>query len=111
MAPLHEAAASGIVSEVEKQLSARGVVVNLQDGRGWTALHWASKEGHLDVIKFLLSKGAELDIKNTFGDTPLHKARQWGQAIAGDYLEEQGAKLDRGIDGIRIFKESFTKDL
>lgn len=43
--------------------------------------------------------------------TPLHKARQWGQAIAADHLEEKGAVLPRGIDGIRMFQDSFTRSL
>ena len=35
-----------------------------------TALHWASKKNHLNIIKFLLDKGASKDIKNKDGKAP-----------------------------------------
>ena len=34
-----------------------------------TALHWAVKKNHLDVVKFLLEKGASVEIKNNDGKT------------------------------------------
>ena len=34
----------------------------LQDG--WTALHWASSYGHVEVVKMLVNYGIAVDIKN-----------------------------------------------
>ena len=35
--------------------------VNLEDGDGWTALHNATKEGHLLVVRELVDRGAKLE--------------------------------------------------
>ena len=36
-------------------------VNNGGDNRGWTALHNAASNGHLDVTKYLISQGAEVN--------------------------------------------------
>jgi ankyrin repeat protein len=41
---------------------------------GWTPLHWACKNGHVEVVKALLEKGADLHAKTNLGETPLHYA-------------------------------------
>ena len=30
---------------------------------GWTALHYAAREGHLEILKFLLIHGADTSVK------------------------------------------------
>ena len=35
--------------------------MNRGDNEGWTALHLAAQEGHLDVTKYLISQGAEVN--------------------------------------------------
>ena len=40
-----------------------------QDGN--TSLHYASKEGHVDIVQCLLSEGADSTIKNNNGQTSL----------------------------------------
>ena len=39
-----------------------------------TALHIASKEGHVDLAEFLIFNGASLEMKDIDGQTPLHLA-------------------------------------
>ncbi|KAJ3115798.1 hypothetical protein HDU96_011076 [Phlyctochytrium bullatum] len=34
--------------------------VNLKDRRGWTPLHWAASEGHLEAAKLLIAHGASV---------------------------------------------------
>ncbi|KAL9647414.1 hypothetical protein ABK040_006777 [Willaertia magna] len=43
-----------------------------------TPLHWAAYNGHLDVVKFLLSKGADKTIKNNDGLTAEEVSRNRG---------------------------------
>jgi ankyrin repeat protein len=50
--------------------------VNQQDGRGWTALHYAAAGMFDDVAKLLLNSGAAGDIANHEGTTPYDLALQ-----------------------------------
>ena len=51
-----------------------GVNPNIQDGRGNTALIWASTKGHTEIVKLLLDHDADLDIEDNFGYTALMRA-------------------------------------
>lgn len=39
-------------------------LVTFTNQNGWTPLHDASDEGHVEVVKLLIKSGAQLDIKN-----------------------------------------------
>ncbi len=49
---------------------------------GLNALHLASKEGHLPVVRELLSRGARIDAATKKGNTALHIASLAGQVGA-----------------------------
>ena len=38
---------------------------------GNTPIHFACKNGHVDIVSYLLSKGVLIDIKNDNGNTPV----------------------------------------
>lgn len=57
-----------------KGLLAGGADVHAEDGRGRTALWWASREGHVECAAALLDADACVDGANMDGDTPLHMA-------------------------------------
>ena len=45
--------------------------VNSQhDINGWTALHWAAKRNHLNIVNKLLNHGADKSIKTNKGEIP-----------------------------------------
>jgi ankyrin repeat protein len=44
----------------------------------WTPLHWASGEGHLEVVKALLAAQADVKKADDDGETPLHWASDFG---------------------------------
>ena len=56
--------------EVVKRLIQAGGDINIQDEYGNTALHFASREGHVEVITTLLAAGADKTIKDMDGQTP-----------------------------------------
>ena len=48
---------------------------------GLNALHLAAKEGHVSVVKELLSRGAKIDAATKKGNTALHIASLAGQVL------------------------------
>ena len=44
-----------------KHLDGQGAEVNRGTGEGFTGLHLATQDGHLDVTKYLISQGAEVN--------------------------------------------------
>lgn len=53
------------------QMLSEHIDVNDKSIDGYTALMWASINGHNDVIKFLMEKGANINAKNKYGKTAL----------------------------------------
>jgi ankyrin repeat protein len=77
------AARSGDVEKLKKELAESGVNVNAPDSAGGrTALHWAAKEGKVEIIPLLLEKGADVNVKDRAGKTPLCIAAESGKADA-----------------------------
>lgn len=72
---LHWAAGAGDL-ELVKALVAEGCDPNAFDDMGWTALHHAAREEHLEIAAFLLESGAQVDARceSLIGDTPLGTA-------------------------------------
>ena len=58
--PLMKAAKSGDVANV-KQLIGDGMNIDEESAYGWTALMFASWQGHEDVVRLLLKAGADTD--------------------------------------------------
>ncbi|KAF2903563.1 hypothetical protein ILUMI_02636 [Ignelater luminosus] len=68
------AAQCGDTKKVEKLLS-QGTNVDQRDSAGYTALHYAARNGHLDVCKVLLRNGADINSTTKSGRaTALHRA-------------------------------------
>ena len=61
---------------------------------GYTALSWAAKNGHTEVIYHLLNRGAKVDNKNNDGWTPLILAARFGHAKSVKILIENGADVN-----------------
>ena len=61
---LRETACSGDLGKVEVLVRA-GVNVNSQNKvNGWTALHWAARRNHKQVVSYLLQNGADANIRS-----------------------------------------------
>ncbi len=70
---LIKAAGLGKLDAVDK-LIAKGVNIDYQDDRGWTALMDAIMMGRIPVVQRLLKAGANLMLEDTEGNTALHIA-------------------------------------
>lgn len=105
--PLH--ASVEVFEEGDKSTAAlellisRGAEVNMLDGSGETALHWAASFGANSMIRALLEHGADVNRPNLDGNTALH--------IAAEHTEQVDTiriLLDRGADWRLTTRIGFT---
>ncbi|KAL4708155.1 hypothetical protein ACJJTC_009934 [Scirpophaga incertulas] len=75
--------------------------VNAPDNSGYTALHYAARNGHLDICKMLIQNGANINAATRSGKaTPLHKAAAAGNTTAVTLLIKAGAAVElQDVDG------------
>ena len=91
------AAAMGDLCSVETLFAAGAALEDYSDRNitGRSPLHYASKEGYLPVLKFLLSKGAKVNLQSKCdGKTPLHYAVRDESPACVQALLEAGAEVD-----------------
>jgi hypothetical protein len=93
-------------------------LLSAQDPKnGNTALHIASQNGHLDLVKKLVVEGAPLDKQNGKGQTPLHMSVGYDFYFVSKFLVDEGAdkelrnqdghKAIEGIDGGKTGQEAW----
>ena len=75
------AAKNGDLEEV-RSLLRNGVDVDARDEKGWTAVLWASSQGHKQIVEALAANGANLNIQDGRGKTAVDYARQKGFGAA-----------------------------
>jgi ankyrin repeat protein len=91
--PLLLAAHAGLTNMVELLLH-YGASLEILDGGGLSALHWASKADHLETTRFLLSRGAEVDRFGSDEKTALHSAVLADQRLMVELLIDNGADVN-----------------
>ena len=87
--PLMLASLKGHLGLVKK-LVERGGDVNKP---GWTPLHYAATNGHLEIMNLLLENHAYIDAESPNKTTPLMMAAQYGTPSAVKLLLEAGADV------------------
>ncbi|XP_065898915.1 transient receptor potential cation channel subfamily A member 1 homolog isoform X2 [Dysidea avara] len=104
--PLHIACKCGNY-EVAMELLKNGAKVTLTDIYGKTPLHIATFNGHLKIVKLLISHHADIDAVNeTDGHTPLTYAARHGHEEIVDYLLEKGSNVNGKFEGAKNYKIS-----
>lgn len=85
-----------------RQLLSKGTSIDVEDGSGYTALHYASRNGHLEMCRELLSHGAEVNAKTRSGQaTSLHRAATQGHVRVVELLLKSGAEVNvQDADGL-----------
>ncbi|XP_064105347.1 uncharacterized protein LOC135214834 isoform X6 [Macrobrachium nipponense] len=102
---LHEAAASGNVTNVRRLVKENQKLVMARDKDGAVALHHAAKSGDPKVTKYVMSLYPEaVTLEDNDGRTPLHyagMARGAGADEVFSLLEKEGARPDEAdLDAI-----------
>jgi ankyrin repeat protein len=71
------------------------VIVNVSCDQKWTALHWATVRGRVEVVKYLVETcEADIQIANRYGRTAMHYAIYSGKLEIVQYLvESAGADI------------------
>ena len=83
----------------------QGANINDRNKYDISPLHYAADEGHLEIVKLLISQGADIDAKGAFhlyyspmhlilGCTPLHLAANKGHLEIVKFLISHGAKYN-----------------
>lgn len=86
------AALNGSYDDVLYCLEKKKISVDQCDTSGYTALHYASRNGHTSVCKLLLDNHACPNIQTYSGGvTPLHRAAYCGHAEIANLLLRHGA--------------------
>lgn len=82
-------------------------VVTAPDNSGYTALHYAARNGYVDICKLLLQHGADIDAQTKSAATPLHKAAASGKISTVNFLLRNGARLDaQDVDGETVLHKA-----
>ena len=71
--------------------------VDKQDDKGWTALHFAAKDGRTDRVKALKDKGSDVNKLTKNGSTALYLASENGHTETVRALIQVGANVDKRI--------------
>jgi ankyrin repeat protein len=95
-----DAAEAGDLAEVQRLVGHDPRLLNAQDPHAWTPLMWASRGGHMGVVRWLVDQGAALDVRNNGGHTVLCLASEQGRTPVVRLLLQAGADptitLDNG---------------
>lgn len=85
-----------VCSEFSNLAGISGLDEQHRDNSGWTPLHYAAFEGHVDVCEALLEAGAKLDETDNDGKGALMLAAQEGHtSLVERLLEHHGAPIDQ----------------
>ncbi|KAK6043335.1 ankyrin repeat protein [Cooperia oncophora] len=82
----------GNVDALKNMLQDNPHLLSCSDNDGYTALHRAAYNNHLDAVTFLLECGSEPEARTNQGWTPLHSAANWGN------YEVIGRLISHGVD-------------
>jgi ankyrin repeat protein len=93
--PLHYAALWGLHTIVEFLVIEHSQAVHCRGLTNMvTPLHLASKEGHVDIARFLIEHGADAGARDNDNCTPLHWASQQGHSEVVRVLVERGVEVN-----------------
>ena len=107
--PLSAAAASGHL-DVVKLFINKGAFVDLQDKDGDTALHYAVKGGHLEIVSELLALGAS-QLPNNLGLTPfLYACDECFVEMVEHIINRPECTKEQRIDALELLGATIAND-
>ena len=96
-----KAAQTGNIESVKILLQQFGRdILKCKDEDGYTALHRAAYNGHLEVVEYLIECGADVRSRTEEGWEPLHCACKWNKVTVASLLLQNGAKVNATMEVI-----------
>jgi len=77
-------------------LSLDKVNINSKDKVGRTPLHYAARNGNLEIVELLIKYGAKVSSSSITNEEPLHEAVYKGHLEVAKFLLDKGAKVNSG---------------
>lgn len=77
-----------------RQCFANGDPINAQADTGWSAGHYAAREGYDACLLFLLENGFDVFLEDLRGNTPIHIAAMYDQVAILKMLVDHGVPVD-----------------
>ncbi|XP_064611888.1 ankyrin repeat domain-containing protein 49-like [Liolophura sinensis] len=93
------AAENNMLETVEEMLNESADLIESRDSDMYTALHRASYNDHLDMVKLLISRGADIEAQTSDGWRPLHSACRWSNTTVASLLLQSGAEVNAQTHG------------
>ena len=86
---------AGVESEeVRSWMSGRGIAIGTKNSRGLTLMHFAARDGRIDVLNWLKINGEEVDCVDNDGKTPLFYAATSGRTGVITWLKSEGCEIN-----------------
>ena len=86
-------AANGELDKIENYIK-KGIDVNVRNKSKWTALAYACKYNHIEIVKLLVDSGANVNMTVNVGSTPLLIALNEGNTEIAKFLIENKADIN-----------------
>jgi ankyrin repeat protein len=84
----------GDLETVKEMVKKDPSLVHAKNNYEWTPLHYASVNGHLAMVEFLVANGADVNTKDRWGNTPLIIAAcKRNLDEVAKYLEKQPVRV------------------
>ncbi|CAC5406432.1 unnamed protein product [Mytilus coruscus] len=101
VSPLSRASHFNQMEVVKVLLQCDEIDINLTDNKGRSALYWASRKGHVDVVKKLLQHSADVNQYDYHGNSALYIASQMGHVdVVRELLQHSPDVNKYSIDGV-----------
>ncbi|XP_068560118.1 NAD-capped RNA hydrolase NUDT12 [Cebidichthys violaceus] len=100
-----DAAARGDLSQVSTLLSHVSSLVNRTGRSGWTALMFAARNGHYDVVEALLSHGCDKFSVNSSSQSAYDIAKFWGHRHVSNLLGRTDDGCQRVLPGSDLHQQ------